>query len=253
MRIGSQTTTRMPTVHSSDGQKLSRRPATTRMEVGDVPPPGPPMMNRARPPRLKLTARVTMMSGTPVAVTSTPVKAEMTTVMSTTARAMARQAASPWSSIHIADRQLAKTILVPDGKVDAAGDDDHALAHRQERQRHRAGGDRADLEAVELRQEGDLPHEQHDEEHGHADGPALAPGEAGEPDDGRGTTVREPSKETAVTSTTAAVDVWAPSGSPRPSGRPWTRFPQPSTPGRRTQSMALIRPPPDRARGRGRR
>ena len=81
--------------HRTDGQGFVRLPATARWKSGEVPPPGPPMMNRARPARKKLAARVTMMSGTPDAVTMTPVSVDSATVTTSTRAPKARQAPRP--------------------------------------------------------------------------------------------------------------------------------------------------------------
>ncbi len=80
---------------------------------GAVPPPGDPITNSANPARMKLAASVTMMSGTPDAVITTPVSVDRATVTTSTSAPSARHVPNPWSSIQSADRQLANTIIEP--------------------------------------------------------------------------------------------------------------------------------------------
>ena len=146
-----------------------------------------PITNSASPASMKLAASVTMMSGTPETVMITPGHRRQDHGDASTPTAIASRRPGPGPPSTSADRQLASTIIAPTDRSMPPEITITAWAMARKARRHRAGGDRADLEVAELRAAARrATAAARTSSSADPDRPALTPGEARQPARGCG-------------------------------------------------------------------
>ena len=183
---GTQTTRKIPASHRLAGRGSSNPPTSSSWNRGLVPPPGPSSTIRASPARMKLAARVTTMSGTPETTATAPMRPDSSIATTTTRTATRTTGPRSCSSISRAAMQLVSTIIAP---TDRSMPPEMTITVWAMASRTRvmvAGDDAADLEGPEGGDLGGAPQDQHAQQQGHPDDPALAADEPFQPAAGLG-------------------------------------------------------------------